>query len=265
MSIRTDKFEFCTKENEQIDAIIKVYEEKNSVIHGLVVDCKNKPVKDAVVKLLEKIKTPYGIKLIPLTHAFTDSCGQFIFGPLCPNKKYVLKVWYDNVSIRNICFDNSDCDEDCSCIQSGHNTNYPTCDCNHESHSHQHDFDCNHESHSHHHDCDYNHESHSHEHDFDCNHESHSHEHDFDCNHESHSHEHDFDCNHESHSHEHDFDCNHESHSHEHDCDCNHESHSHEHDCDCNHESHSHEHDCDCNHESQSHLEKFRKKFPDDL
>lgn len=188
MSIRSDKFEFFTKENEQIDATIKVYEEKNSVIHGVVVDCKNKPVKNAVVKLLEKINTPQGIKLIPLTHAFTDSCGQFLFGPLCPNKKYVLKVWYNNVSIRTICFDNSDCDEKPHCIQSGNTTNYPICDHEDSILTHHNDCDCHHESHSHYQDYDKHHEDVDHQHDCDCHDESHSHLHECDCNHETYSH-----------------------------------------------------------------------------
>ena len=123
MGSRLVKFEFCPKENEQIEAVIKVPEELRSVIHGVVVDCRNKPIKDAVVKLLEVLPgNPCRMK--PLTHTFTDDCGQFLFGPLQPNRKYALKVWYSNVKIRELIItpdnDNDHCDDqechsECDC------------------------------------------------------------------------------------------------------------------------------------------------------
>lgn len=84
--------------NEQIEAVVKLSEEKRSVIFGTVLDCAGNPVQDAVVKLLQVVdgcKYPY-----PLTHTFTDECGQFLLGPLCPNTKYMLKIYKDNVLIR---------------------------------------------------------------------------------------------------------------------------------------------------------------------
>ncbi|MGL5150616.1 MAG: carboxypeptidase-like regulatory domain-containing protein [Clostridium sp.] len=86
------------KANEQIEAMIKLPDESRAVIHGTVVDSCGNPVVDAVVKLLqatEGCKLPY-----PLTHTFTDEYGQFLLGPLCPEKKYVLKVYKDNVCVR---------------------------------------------------------------------------------------------------------------------------------------------------------------------
>lgn len=111
MGSRLVKYEFSPKENEQIEAVIKVPEEKRSVIHGVVIDCKNRPIRDAVVKLLEVIPgNPCRMK--PLTHTFTDSCGQFLFGPLHFNKKYALKVWYSDIKIRELII-SPDCDEHC--------------------------------------------------------------------------------------------------------------------------------------------------------
>lgn len=111
MGSRLVKYEFSPKENEQIEAIIKVPEETRSVIHGVVIDCRHKPIKDAVVKLLEVLPgNPCRMK--PLTHTFTDSCGQFLFGPLYCNKKYALKVWYSDVKIRELII-SPDCDEHC--------------------------------------------------------------------------------------------------------------------------------------------------------
>lgn len=111
MGSRFVKYEFSPKENEQIEAVIKVPEETRSVIHGVVIDCRNKPIKNAVVKLLEVIPgNPSRLK--PLTHTFTDECGQFLFGPLYCNKKYALKVWYSDVKIRELII-TPDCDSRC--------------------------------------------------------------------------------------------------------------------------------------------------------
>jgi hypothetical protein len=102
MGARLVKFDIIPKENEQIEAIVKVPEEKRSVIHGVVKDWKGNVVKDAVVKLFEVTGNAKSPVLKPVTHTFTDECGQFIFGPLCPNKKYTVKVWFNDVKIRDL-------------------------------------------------------------------------------------------------------------------------------------------------------------------
>lgn len=102
MGYRLIKFDFKPNENEQIEAVIKMPEEPRSVIHGVVKDCKDKLVKDAVVKLFELPKPSCPCELIPLTHTFTDECGQFLFGPLSPHKHYVIKVWVNDVKIRQM-------------------------------------------------------------------------------------------------------------------------------------------------------------------
>ncbi len=107
----------CPKENQQIEAVIKLPKEKRAVIHGTVLDCNGCPVADAVVKLLQVVD---GCKLpCPLTHTFTDQYGQFLLGPLCPNKKYRLKVYKDNIQVKYMPLD-VDCYEG-KCI--GINTN----------------------------------------------------------------------------------------------------------------------------------------------
>ncbi len=111
MGSRLVKFNVKPNENEQIEAIVKVPEEPRSVIHGIVKDHTGKIVKDAVVKLFELKHPPCNMK--PLTHTFTDKCGQFLFGPLCPNKVYVIKVWIDNVKIRKIVIDDDNCEDEC--------------------------------------------------------------------------------------------------------------------------------------------------------
>jgi hypothetical protein len=99
MSGRIGTCTFKTGVNEQIDAIAKLPRETRSCIFGTVVDEFNQPIVDAVVKLLEVTKE--GCFPIPLTHTFTDENGQFLLGPLCPNRTYMLKIFKDNVSIVN--------------------------------------------------------------------------------------------------------------------------------------------------------------------
>ena len=95
MSGRVSVCSICPKENEQIDAVIRISKEKRSVLYGRVVDECGRPVADAVIKLL-KIDQKNG-RIEPLTHTFTDRYGQFLLGPLCPCQKYIIKVYKDNV------------------------------------------------------------------------------------------------------------------------------------------------------------------------
>ncbi len=113
MSGRISVCSICPRENEQIDAVIKLSKDRRSCIYGTVIDENGAAVPDAVVKLLQITgcgeKTP-----VPLTHTFTDKYGQFLLGPLCPCKKYMLKVYKDNITIRYAPLD-VDCYEG-SCI-----------------------------------------------------------------------------------------------------------------------------------------------------
>lgn len=110
MGYRLTKFQVTPGKNEQIELTVKLQEEQRSVIHGIVLDCNNKPLKDAVVKLFEVNNPCDPCSLIPITHAFTDECGQFLFGPLTPNKKYVIKVWHSHVTIRPVVIKPDQCD-----------------------------------------------------------------------------------------------------------------------------------------------------------
>lgn len=112
MGYKLVKFNVCPKENEQIDAIVKVPKEPRSVIHGVVLDECNKPRKDAVVKLFKECKKEY-TSLEPITHTFTDENGQFLFGPLCPNVNYVIKVWINHINNKEIFIKPGDCDDFC--------------------------------------------------------------------------------------------------------------------------------------------------------
>lgn len=102
MGARLVKFDFSPEVNEQIEAVVKVPEEKRSVIHGVVKNWMGDIVRDAVVKLFEVTGNPRNYSLTPITHTFTDEHGEFLFGPLCPKKKYIIKVWYNDVNIREV-------------------------------------------------------------------------------------------------------------------------------------------------------------------
>ena len=88
---------------KQFDLNIVLPEDNRSVLFGVVKDCYKEPVKDAVVKLVE-VEYKYGKKEIkPVSHTFTDKEGEFVFGPLCPDKKYAIQIWKDDVKHIKIC------------------------------------------------------------------------------------------------------------------------------------------------------------------
>ena len=135
MGARLTKFEFNPKPNEEIDVVIKVPEEKRSALHGVVVDCCGKPDKNAVVKLfLKETKNNSNCFLKPLTHTFTDECGQFLFGPLSPCKSYVVKVWYsDPICNREVFVHPDSCDKDKN-DYNDHCNDKPSCSYKDENH-----------------------------------------------------------------------------------------------------------------------------------
>lgn len=140
----------------QYDLDIVLPEDNRDVVYGIVKDCFKEPIKDAVVKLIEVCKD----ERKPVSHTFTDKDGEFVFGPLCPNKKYAIEIWVDRVDHVKIC---KVCKHEGRCLKG------IDLDCDHK-----HDKDC---------DC-------RHEHDKDCEHE-HDKDKDCECKHE---HDKDKDC-----------------------------------------------------------------------
>lgn len=121
MGVRLVKFKITPKKDEQIEAEIIIPEETRAVIHGIVKDQKGKTIKDAVVKLFEVVNPcdPKSVK--PITHTFTDDCGEFLFGPLCADKQYTIKVWYNAITIHHIVIEPDD-DDYSSCLHYHHKT-----------------------------------------------------------------------------------------------------------------------------------------------
>ena len=79
-------------DGKQFDLDIVLANDHRDVIYGVVRDCFKEPVRDAVVKLVE-VDFKFGKKeLKPVSHTFTDDEGEFVFGPLCPGKKYAIQI-----------------------------------------------------------------------------------------------------------------------------------------------------------------------------
>lgn len=117
-------------EGKQFDLDITLSNDRRNVIFGVVRDNFKEPVSDAVVKLVE-VDFKFGKKEIkPVSHTFTDEEGEFVFGPLCPNKKYAIQIWKDDVKHVKICIKTRN---DAKCLK-GLDLN-----CNHKM---EHDNDC---------------------------------------------------------------------------------------------------------------------------
>ena len=78
--------------NEERDLCIELVPEPRAAIHGVVKFPDDCPVHGAVVKSFKKVECS-PCDLIPITFAFTDKCGQFLFG-VDSGVDYVIKVFY---------------------------------------------------------------------------------------------------------------------------------------------------------------------------
>ena len=89
-------------DGKQFDLDITLANDHRDVIYGVVKDCFKEPVKDAVI--LVEVDYKFGKKeLKPVSHTFTDCEGEFVFGPLCPGKKYAIQIWKDDVKHIKVC------------------------------------------------------------------------------------------------------------------------------------------------------------------
>ncbi len=98
----------------QFDLDIRLPEDDREVIYGVIKDRCNNPVKDAVVKLVEIERKDCKERREPVSHTFTDKYGEFVFGPLCPNKEYAIDIWLDNVRHFKVC---AECQHEGKCLK----------------------------------------------------------------------------------------------------------------------------------------------------
>jgi len=102
------------EKGKQFDLEINLPEDNRNVIYGVIKDCYKDPVENAVVKLIE-VCYEYGKEeRKPVSHTFTDKDGEFVFGPLCPDKCYEIQVWVDRVKHVKIC---KECKRNGKCLK----------------------------------------------------------------------------------------------------------------------------------------------------
>ena len=78
--------------NEEKYICIVLEPENRAAIHGVVKFPNGAPAQNAVVKLFKKVSRK-DCDLEPVTFAFTDKCGQFLFG-VESHVEYVIKVFF---------------------------------------------------------------------------------------------------------------------------------------------------------------------------
>lgn len=108
-------YEFTIEPGEQKEVVLRIKRENRGLIRGVVVDECGRMVKDASVKLFEvEKKKDKHTELCPVSHTFTDEFGQFLFGPLCPEKCYAIKVWVNSTCMSK---DYAEICEDRECLK----------------------------------------------------------------------------------------------------------------------------------------------------
>ena len=99
---------------KQFDIEINLPEDNRDVIYGVIKDCFNEPVSDAVVKLVEVNDNCGKKERKPVSHTFTDEFGEFLFGPLCPDRCYEILFWVNKVKHVKIC---AECSRKGKCLK----------------------------------------------------------------------------------------------------------------------------------------------------
>lgn len=102
------------EKGKQFDIEINMPEDNRNAIFGVIRDCFKEPVEDAVVKLIEIDNDCGKEERKPVSHTFTDKDGEFVFGPLCPDKKYEIQFWANKVKHIKIC---ADCKHQGKCLK----------------------------------------------------------------------------------------------------------------------------------------------------
>lgn len=108
---------------KQFDLDIVLPEDNRGVLYGIIRDCHKEPVKDAVVKLIEVDFECGKEDRKPISHTFTDCNGEFVFGPLCTDRKYEVQVWVNKVKHVKVC---AKCHREGKCLKG---VDMKKCDC----------------------------------------------------------------------------------------------------------------------------------------
>lgn len=108
---------------KQFDLNIILPEDNRDLIYGVVKNCFKEPVRDAAVKLVEVVRECGKEERRPIGHTFTDEEGEFVFGPLCPGKKYAIQIWANTTKKIKIC---AKCFHEGNCLKG---EKHEKCDC----------------------------------------------------------------------------------------------------------------------------------------
>lgn len=102
-------------DGKQFDLDITLPKDNRNVIFGTIKNSYKEPVEDAVVKLIEIKYGKDGRKeRIPVSHTFTNENGEFVFGPLCPDKEYAIDFWANAVRHYKMC---AKTEKDTNCLK----------------------------------------------------------------------------------------------------------------------------------------------------
>lgn len=91
------------EKGKQFDMEIIVPEDDRSVIYGVLKTKHGDPICDAVIKLIEVVHVCGEDERRPVSHTFSDKNGEFVFGPLCPDRFYEIQIWADRVKHVKVC------------------------------------------------------------------------------------------------------------------------------------------------------------------
>lgn len=92
------KFYFRPDCGEQVQATLAVSGDTRAAICGTVTDSTGCTVQDAVVILYTCDTTDPQ----PIASVCTDDDGQFIFGPLEGGQLYMIKIYYNDLQVREM-------------------------------------------------------------------------------------------------------------------------------------------------------------------
>ena len=98
MPLYPTRFSVTPEKNERIEAVVTLPGESRSLLHGTVYDAEGNRVQDAVVRLFLCDDD----RLVPAGDAFTDADGEFVFGPLTCERRYIAKVYVSGAVLREI-------------------------------------------------------------------------------------------------------------------------------------------------------------------
>lgn len=88
---------------KQFDLEINLPEDERNVLYGIIKDFYGNPVDNAIVKLIEIVCEKGEEVRKPVSHTFSDQYGEFVFGPLCPDRKYAIDIWANKVKHIKCC------------------------------------------------------------------------------------------------------------------------------------------------------------------